>query len=93
MNSDNSLIFSTKDIVVFLELCDFIEKEWVFVYKENGTIKGFYIVQREGCKQYGYSWVNKANKKAIRFNHMWGNEFDGLYDIVYKKETILVENS
>ena len=105
------------------ELCDFIKKEWVFVYKEHGEIKGFYIVQRVGCKQYGYqiwngtgveaayslnlrcneeseklgtikygfSWVDMANKKAIRFNHIWGNEFDGLYDVVYKKGTILVE--
>lgn len=105
------------------ELCDFIKKEWVFVYKEHGEIKGFYIVQREGCKQYGYQiwngtgveaaysmnlrcneeseklgtikygfcWVDMANKKAIRFNRMWGNEFDGLYDVVYKKGVLLVE--
>ncbi len=107
----------TAHLCTYEELCTFIDKKWVFVYKEGKEIKGFYIIKQEGCKQYGYqiwngtgveaayslnlraneetkakgditygySWVDIDNKKAVRFNRLWGSEFDGLYDVVYKK--------
>lgn len=34
-----------------------------------------------------FGWVNSENKKAIRWAEIRGNQFDGLFDDVYQKQT------